>query len=77
MTVVKKIKERRDEIRLHRLHEKAKYAFQIQELNGQLWLTSFGVCVLPCEMLKEDPLSVLVTIRELWVKRMLESSTLY
>lgn len=47
----------------------ARDIFQVKEHDGKLWLTHNGNLVLPCDMLKGEPMAVLGEIRQLYVSR--------
>ena len=47
----------------------ARDIFQVKEYDGKLWLTHNSNLVLPCDMLKGEPMAVLGEIRQLYVSR--------
>lgn len=49
--------------------EKVVELFQLQEHDGELWLTFAGSLVCPCQMLKDAPVDAVKKMRELYVKR--------
>jgi len=47
----------------------SKAIYQIEEFNGELWLTYNGALICPTEMFVLEPLEALNEIRKLYVKR--------
>ena len=43
--------------------------YQVQEYQGELWLTYSDNLVCPCSMLKSEPVESLAKMRELYVER--------
>lgn len=52
-----------------RIIEQAKETFQVEEFDGNFWLTYNGALICPTYMFTEEPLTALAKIRELYVKR--------
>ena len=48
--------------------EEARNLYQIQEKDGELWITYNGFTVIPESLLKESALETLKKVRELYVK---------
>ena len=49
--------------------EKAKELYQVQEYQGEIWLTFDGRLVCPASMLKDSPVDALKTMRALYIER--------
>lgn len=49
--------------------KESKAIYQIEEFNGELWLTYNGALICPTEMFVLEPLEALNEIRKLYVKR--------
>jgi hypothetical protein len=49
------------------ISQRSKEAFQIKEVSGELWFTHYGEPFCPCSMMKDEPISVLKTLRQLYV----------
>lgn len=47
--------------------ERAKEIYQIKEKNGELWLTFNGYSVIPASMLRDDIITSLETLRNLFI----------
>lgn len=59
----KSLSQNRDKI----ISRRAKEAFQIKEVSGELWFTHYGEPFCPCNMMKDEPIDVLKTLRQLYV----------
>jgi hypothetical protein len=67
MNIFNKISEKlkKREIRLQ--NERVQEEFQVSELDGELWLTFSRCPILPFSMLKDEPITALLKIRELQI----------
>lgn len=62
-------REQQKERRRQKLTYMAEDLLQVTELDSQLWLTYGGAPVIPSDMLKEDIISTIEKLRELYIKR--------
>lgn len=63
MNLFKKLKEKHlENVRIMEAR-RINSMFQIKERGRQLWIVYEGNYVLPCSMLKDDPISALIKIR--------------
>ena len=51
------------------LNKAAKQIYQIEEFDGNIWLTYNGALVCPTDMFNDTPLAALSEIRQLYVER--------
>lgn len=51
------------------LNKAARQIYQIEEFDGQLWLTYNGALICPTDMFVSPPLPALSEIRQLYVER--------
>ena len=51
------------------LIEDADSRYQLQEYDGEIWITFLGNLVCPCSMLKDEPVRAVCQMRELYIKR--------
>lgn len=64
----RKYKLRRERFRNKYVSECAQRIYQITEYNGEIWLTFNNQKVLPLSFLKNDDVTVLIQLRELYFK---------
>ena len=73
MNYIREFLKRRSEKKAAALHEEmvadAVSLYQVQEYQGELWLTYSGNLVCPCSMLKSEPVESVAKMRELYIKR--------
>ena len=66
--------ERKDKRRTEQLRERANEMFTIDELNGHLWISCDGVCIIPCKFFEakseEDIIKLINDVRGFYVTNM-------
>ena len=64
--------ERKAQLRIKQVKERARELFTIDELNGHLWISCDGVCIIPCRFFEakseEDIIKLLDDIRNFYVE---------
>lgn len=64
--------ERKAQLRIKQAKERASEMFTIDELNGHLWISCDGVCIIPCRFFEakseEDIIKLLDDIRNFYVE---------
>lgn len=64
--------ERKAQLRIKQAKERASEMFTIDELNGHLWISCDGVCIIPCMFFEakseEDIIKLLDDIRNFYVE---------
>lgn len=69
--------ERKAQLRIKQAKERASEMFTIDELNGHLWISCDGVCIIPCRFFEakseEDIIKLLDDIRNFYVENTTKS----
>lgn len=65
--LIESLKSSLNQNRNKAISHRAEETFQIKEVLGELWFTHYGEPFCPCSMMKDEPISVLKTLRQLYV----------
>lgn len=73
MKLLEKFRALRREKAKQETEARADALYQLCEYNGEIWLTYGDHLICPTEMLKDDAVTVVKTVRQLFVDRMINS----
>lgn len=72
MGIINNLRKKSVEYKRKEMERRARKAFQVTELDGQLWLTHGGCYVCPCAMFKGEPVDTLKNIRACYVETIMK-----